>query len=74
MTVAISVRGLNVVRGGVPVLREVTLDLPAGGIAGLLGPSGCDKTTLMRAIVGVQRIATAHVAEAIQYRRRGIED
>ena len=31
--------------------------MPAGAVTGLLGPSGCGKTTLMRAIVGVQRVA-----------------
>jgi ABC-2 type transport system ATP-binding protein len=30
-------------------------------VTGLLGPSGCGKTTLMRAIVGVQRIASGTV-------------
>src|SRR5664280_1787583 len=32
-----------------------------GTVTGLLGPSGCGKTTLMRAIVGVQRIAAGSV-------------
>ena len=31
--------------------------MPGGGVTGLLGPSGCGKTTLMRAIVGVQKVA-----------------
>jgi ABC-2 type transport system ATP-binding protein len=36
-------------------LHDVSFDLPAGRIAGLIGPSGGGKTTLMRAVVGVQR-------------------
>lgn len=37
------------------MLRDVSLCLPAGRIAGLLRPNGCGKTTLVRALVGVQR-------------------
>ncbi len=53
---AVTVDGLDVTRGGRPVLRDLTLRLPAGRVTGLLGPSGCGKSTLMRAIVGVQRV------------------
>ena len=35
--------------------------MPAGEVVGLLGPSGCGKTTLLRALVGVQRIAGGEV-------------
>jgi energy-coupling factor transporter ATP-binding protein EcfA2 len=55
---AVEMVGLSVTRGGVPVIRDVSLSIPAGSVTGLLGPSGCGKTTLMRAIVGVQRVAT----------------
>jgi ABC-2 type transport system ATP-binding protein len=54
---AIRVEGLRVDRGGRPVIPGLTLDVPRGQVVGLLGPSGCGKTTLMRAIVGVQKIA-----------------
>lgn len=54
---AIVARGLRVVRGGALILRDVTLTVPAGRIYGLVGPSGAGKTTLMRAVAGVQRIA-----------------
>jgi ABC-2 type transport system ATP-binding protein len=54
---AIEVSELRVVRGGVPVLRDVSFALPGGEVTGLLGPSGCGKTTLMRCLVGVQRVA-----------------
>lgn len=47
-------KGLNVSRGGRPVLPDLTVDVPRGAVTGLLGPSGCGKSTLMRAIVGVQ--------------------
>jgi ABC-2 type transport system ATP-binding protein len=54
---AVVVDGLDVTRGGRPVLRDLALRLPEGRVTGLLGPSGCGKSTLMRAIVGVQRVA-----------------
>ena len=52
---AIAARGLRVRRGGREVLHGLTFELPGGRIAGLIGPSGGGKTTLMRAVVGVQR-------------------
>ena len=61
MTSAVSVSGLHVVRGGREVLHGVDLDLPAGRIIGLLGPSGGGKTTLMRAIVGAQVVERGDV-------------
>jgi ABC-2 type transport system ATP-binding protein len=57
----VEVRDLVVVRGGREVLHGLGLDIGAGVVTGLLGPSGCGKTTLMRALVGVQRVASGTV-------------
>jgi ABC-2 type transport system ATP-binding protein len=57
----VEIAGLRVVRGGRDVLRDLTFAVAPGEVTGLLGPSGCGKTTLMRAIVGVQRIASGTV-------------
>lgn len=54
VTSAVVARELTVKRGGVAVLRDLNLEVPAGAVTGLLGPSGSGKTTLLRAIVGVQ--------------------
>jgi ABC-2 type transport system ATP-binding protein len=54
---AVRVDHLRVVRGGNVVLPDLSCDIEAGTVTGLLGPSGGGKTTLIRAIVGVQRIA-----------------
>lgn len=51
---AIEVRGLRVRRGRREVLHGIDLDVPVGQVVGLLGPSGGGKSTLMRAVVGVQ--------------------
>ena len=53
----ISVRDLDVRRGGRRVLPGISLGIRRGIVTGLLGPSGSGKTTLMRAIVGVQIVA-----------------
>jgi ABC-2 type transport system ATP-binding protein len=58
---AIECRDLRVVRGGNPVLPGLSAEIAVGSITGLLGPSGSGKTTLMRAIVGVQQVASGEV-------------
>ena len=61
MEPAIAVNGLRVVRGGKVVLPELTCEVAAGQVTGLLGPSGSGKSTLIRSIVGVQRVVGGSV-------------
>jgi ABC-2 type transport system ATP-binding protein len=61
LSAAVVVEGLRVVRGGVPVLDGLSLEVQAGSVTGLVGPSGGGKSTLMRAIVGVQRVAGGRI-------------
>jgi ABC-2 type transport system ATP-binding protein len=61
MNSAVEIDELEVWRGGNQVLRGVSAAVPQGEVAGLLGPSGCGKTTLMRAVVGVQKVAGGDV-------------
>jgi ABC-2 type transport system ATP-binding protein len=58
---AIVVQHLRVVRGERVVLPDLSVTVPAGEVVGLLGPSGGGKSTLMRAIVGVQQVASGEV-------------
>ena len=59
---AVVVEHLRVVRGGNEVLPDLSLRVPAGQVVGLLGPSGGGKSTLMRAVVGVQVLESGTVS------------
>src|SRR5690242_11319619 len=61
MESAVTVRDLVVDRGRREVLHALSLDVPPGQVTGLLGPSGGGKTTLMRCLVGVQKIRSGEV-------------
>lgn len=58
---AVEIVGLEVVRGKRLILKGLTLSLAKGSVTGLLGPSSSGKTTLMRAIAGVQKIRSGQV-------------
>ena len=49
----IELKGLTVGYGGKTVLRDVSLDFPAGQVTVLLGPNGCGKSTLMKTALGL---------------------
>ncbi len=55
--------------GRVPVLREVSLEVAAGTVVGLLGANGAGKSTLLRMIAGVLR----PVAGAVRFEGRRID-
>ncbi len=61
MKYAIQTSNLSIKIEGQPILKDVSLTVPAGQVVGLLGPSGAGKTTLMRAIVGLQRPGSGSV-------------
>jgi iron complex transport system ATP-binding protein len=44
--------GVSVELGGQPILNQVSLTIPSGGLVGVLGPNGSGKTTLFRVISG----------------------
>lgn len=47
--------------GQVSALDDVTLDIPAGCIAGLIGPDGVGKSSLLSLIAGARKIQTGRV-------------
>ena len=47
--------------GDVEALRNITLDIPAGRMVGLIGPDGVGKSTLLGLIAGARRIQAGRV-------------
>ncbi|MDD3534732.1 MAG: ABC transporter ATP-binding protein [Candidatus Cloacimonetes bacterium] len=46
----VKVEGLGISFGNLPALKEINLQVPAGGIYGIIGPDSAGKTTLLRTI------------------------
>ncbi|HXF56109.1 MAG TPA: ABC transporter ATP-binding protein [Actinomycetota bacterium] len=58
---ALEVRGLCVARGGSLVIDNVSLDVGPGEAVCLLGRNGMGKTTLLRALMGLERARAGSV-------------
>jgi branched-chain amino acid transport system ATP-binding protein len=52
---ALAVRDLNAGYRGVPVVRELNLEVRPGEVVALLGPNGAGKTTTLETIAGLNR-------------------
>lgn len=51
---AVRIKGATLgYRGHAPILKGVDLDVPAGSVVALVGPSGAGKTTLVKALAGL---------------------
>ena len=48
-------RGLRKAFGGLVAVRDISFDIPRGGIAGLIGPNGSGKTTVLNLITAELR-------------------
>jgi branched-chain amino acid transport system ATP-binding protein len=55
------VEELTVARGGRPVVRAVSLDIPPAQVTTLLGANGAGKSTLVLAIAGILRASSGRV-------------
>ena len=59
---AVSVSGLTKRFGRITAVDGITLDIPAGGVYGLLGPNGSGKTTLLSLLAGFLRPTAGRIA------------
>jgi len=51
----LELRNITVERGGRPVVKDVTIPVPAGEVTALLGPNGAGKSSLVLAVGGILR-------------------
>ncbi len=58
---AAALEGVSHRYGKVLALDDVTLDLPAGQMIGLIGPDGVGKSTLMALVAGAKKLQTGRV-------------
>ncbi len=61
---ALVVSALSVGRGGRLIVRDLSFDAAPGEIVAVMGPSGTGKTTVLRAIAGLDPIASGTVTVA----------
>jgi putative hydroxymethylpyrimidine transport system ATP-binding protein len=61
---AIRVQGLSLRVGPGTLFDDLDLDLPAGQLTALLGASGVGKTSLLRALAGLQPMEAGHITAA----------
>jgi len=61
VTETLRLDGLSVARGGRPVVRDVSLEIPPGEVTALLGPNGAGKSSLVLAVAGVLRTTGGRV-------------
>jgi branched-chain amino acid transport system ATP-binding protein len=58
---ALLLRDITVERGGREVVKQVSVEIPAGQVTALLGPNGAGKSTLVLAVGGVLKPKAGHV-------------
>ena len=58
---SLSMRGVDVSRGGRTLVSRLHLDAKSGDLIALRGPSGCGKTTILRAIAGLDSFASGTI-------------
>ncbi|MXN64008.1 ATP-binding cassette domain-containing protein [Stappia sp. GBMRC 2046] len=59
----IRLEGIGHSYDNVEVMREISLEIPAGRIVCIVGPSGCGKSTLLRIIGGLERPTQGRVLQ-----------
>ena len=57
----LKIDNLDVSIQSVQILRRVSLELPTGTMAGLIGRNGAGKTTLMKSIMGILKVSSGAI-------------
>lgn len=60
-TAVLTVNGVNKSFGGIHAVKDMTFEVGAGEVMGLMGPNGAGKTTLLNLIAGVYRPDTGKI-------------
>jgi len=74
----LSVRDVTIHYGRTLAVQNLSLDVQAGEVFGLLGPNGCGKSTTLAAIAGQRRLSSGSIhiaglcvrAQSLAYRRK----
>jgi phosphate transport system ATP-binding protein len=74
-TLKVAIEGLTVRYGRAAVLRDVSLEVPANEIIGVIGPAGSGKTTLLRVLNRtIDLVPAARVAGRVRIDGRDVRD
>ena len=57
----VRLQGVGLHYGKTPALRNVDLDIPAGVLAGLIGPDGVGKSSLLALVAGARALQSGHI-------------
>ena len=60
-SLAVRVEGLNLIKDGERILQDIHLEVNRGDILAIIGPNGGGKTTLLRAILGLEEIESGKI-------------
>jgi multiple sugar transport system ATP-binding protein len=58
---SVHIENLDIVLGGVPILKGMNLEVAHGEFLVLLGPSGCGKSTLLHTVAGFNDVADGSI-------------
>ncbi len=71
---AIKTSGLSADYGRIPVLKDVSVTIPAGEVTAIIGPNGCGKSTLLRSIARLLAVRSGDISvvgrPVVDYPRR----
>ncbi|MBP7948110.1 MAG: ATP-binding cassette domain-containing protein [Verrucomicrobiales bacterium] len=68
----LQIRNLSVVAGSQWLLREVTFDIPRGGVFGIMGPSGAGKSTLLKCLNRLAELSGLRVSGEVLFHGRNL--